>query len=92
MITPPSQSSAVPPAPRDPQSSRPAVPAPLRDQVSFARHDQLQMALGRTPEIRPEVVARGRELAVDRNYPPLAIIQDISSIITRSIDPSINED
>jgi len=50
------------------------------------------MALGRTPEIRPEVVARGRELAVDRNYPPLAIIQDISSIITRSIDPSINED
>lgn len=92
MITPYSHSSAVPPTARDPQSARPAFMAPRRDQISLANHDQLQAALGRTPEIRPEVVARGRELAADPNYPPPEVIQNLSSIITRSIDPSLNEE
>tara|TARA_R110002050_G_scaffold166315_1_gene296806 strand:+ start:401 stop:679 length:279 start_codon:yes stop_codon:yes gene_type:complete len=92
MITPPSNQGGVPPASPEPRSSRPAVPPAAVDRVSLPQQQHLQEALKKTPEIRPEVVERGRNLATDPAYPPLEIINRLASIITASQDPSLAED
>jgi len=71
------------------QISRPAVPAPRpadTERLSASSQETLQAALSAQPEVRPEVVARGRELAVNASYPPLAIIQKLSELLTESAD------
>jgi len=37
--------------------------------------------MARIPEIRPEVVERGRQLLADSNYPGPEIAQEIASLI-----------
>ncbi len=91
MITPSSPNSGVPPAPRELNAQRSPVARPGTDRVSLERHQQLQEALLRTPAIRPEVVARGKELAVDPNYPPLAVIESLASLITSAQDVSTKD-
>ncbi len=92
MITPPSNHNNIPPLPPPGQRGAPAEPRPAADRISLGQTKKLEAALARTPEIRPEVVARGRELAVDPKYPPLAIVNHIASTITGSVDPSLIED
>jgi hypothetical protein len=36
----------------------------------------------------PEVVAEGRHLAIDPNYPPLRIIEELAKVLIQSADPS----
>ncbi len=50
--------------------------------------EALRTALQSQPEVRPEVVARGRALAADPAYPSSAILQDISRRILQSPDPA----
>jgi hypothetical protein len=52
------------------------------DQLSAERSQSVRDALGALPEVRPEVVARGRELLADPSYPGQSIIQKIASLIT----------
>ena len=59
-----------------------------RDRLSTAGADALHAALQAQPEIRPEVVARGRTLAADPSYPSPEIIKQISERIVRSPDPA----
>jgi hypothetical protein len=66
-----------------------ALHAPMkRDRLSTAGADYLRAALQAQPEIRPEVVERGRALAADPTYPTPEIIQRISEKIVRSPDPA----
>jgi len=58
------------------------------DQLSTAGIDQLRAALKSSPEIRPDVVARGRTLAADPGYPSAEIIRHISAKIVNSPDLS----
>ncbi len=58
------------------------------EKLSRAQTDSLNSALNNTPEIRPEVVERGRRLAVDLNYPPRQIIEQLSKLIIAAQDPS----
>ncbi len=58
------------------------------DQLSFAGSDSLRAALAASPEIRPEVVMEGRRLAIDPNYPPLQIIEELAKMLLHSADPS----
>lgn len=79
------------PAP-DPRRGRsaeaaPAVPAGT-ETLSTARATELREALAASPEIRPEEVSRAESLAVDPNYPPLAIIERVASMIAASHDLS----
>lgn len=46
----------------------------------------LKAALQDQPEIRSEVVARGRELAADPSYPSSAILRKVGEAILRSPD------
>jgi hypothetical protein len=71
--------------------SQPAAPrkTPLvRDNFQSPQAEQLRETLARQPEIRPEVVARGKLLAADPSYPPPEVILKVASIILRSPDPS----
>jgi hypothetical protein len=65
-------------------------PRPQRDQISTEHAEFLQAALQRHPEIRPEVVERGRALLSDPNYPPRDVLQQISGLILNS--PDLTED
>lgn len=57
-----------------------------RERLSTEHSQALQAALARTPEIRPEVVARGKALAADPSYPSAAIISGLSAMMVRSED------
>ncbi len=58
------------------------------EKLSRAHTESLNTALNNTPEIRPEVVARGKALAVDLNYPPRQIIEQLSKLIIAAQDPA----
>ena len=57
------------------------------DSFSPENSKALQAALQDQPAIRPEVVARGRELAADPSYPSASILRKVSEVILRSPDP-----
>jgi len=67
--------------------TRPSVHSAVKsDRLSTAATDQLRAALKAQPEIRPDVVERGRRLAADPAYPSADIIRHISAAIVRSPD------
>ena len=75
------QLAALPPPAGTPRTSGPGT-----DQFNARQVAQLRAALERHPEIRPEVVARGRELAADQDYPPAAVLKDVAEVILRAPD------
>jgi hypothetical protein len=58
------------------------------DRISTEQAEFLRSALVRHPEIRPEVVARGRELAADPSYPSFEIMRNVASQIVNAPDLS----
>ncbi|MGH8018563.1 MAG: hypothetical protein ACREIA_09770 [Opitutaceae bacterium] len=62
--------------------SKPEETSENRDQLSVGASSKIRQALDQIPEIRPEVVERGRQLAADPNYPPREVVQKIASLIT----------
>ena len=78
---------ALPPEPSPTHARRTGR---LRDELSTAKADQLQAALARQPEVRPEQVERARALAADPAYPSPAIIRQVATQILNS--PDLTED
>ncbi|HVW19630.1 MAG TPA: hypothetical protein VHC86_00300 [Opitutaceae bacterium] len=73
--------------------NQPRAPRPAhqdQDSISTANAAILSDALNNQPEVRPEVVARGRLLAADPNYPPAAVISHIAGLVLNS--PDLSED
>ncbi len=64
------------------------VRATSSDQFSAANSAALRSALASQPEIRPEVVARGRALAADPTYPSKDILSQVGQQILNSPDLS----
>jgi len=75
------------PSQKSPQAS---TQAGTGDHLSSASTDGLRQALAQTTEIRPEVVARGKALAVDLSYPPRQIIESLAKLMIASRDLSSN--
>jgi len=65
---------------------------PETDRFSAANTATLRAALAAQPEIRPEVVARGKALAADPNYPSATVLQRVGAILLNSPDPTENAD
>lgn len=61
------------------------------ERLSSQQTDTLRESLASTPEVRPEVVSRGKELAADSNYPPRVIIENIAKMLIASKDLSEND-
>lgn len=51
------------------------------DSLSLDRSAAIENAMSRIPEIRPEVVERGRQLLADPNYPGKEVVSSIASLI-----------
>lgn len=71
-------------------ASRNRPVTPPSDQISTESAEFLRAELKRQPEVRPEVVARGRALAADPNYPPMAALRKVAEQILNS--PDLTED
>ena len=72
-------------------ASGPAVPRPFAvrpDRISTESAAFLRAELTRQPEIRPDVVARGRLLAADPAYPPARTVRLIAQSILAAPDLS----
>ncbi len=75
------------PASVTPRSRKPGSPS---DQISTESAEFLRAELKRQPAVRPEVVARGRALAADPNYPSMATLGKVAEQILKS--PDLSED
>lgn len=60
------------------------------DQISTEGAEFLRAELKRQPEIRSEMVARGRALAADPNYPSMEVLRKVAHQILKS--PDLTED
>jgi hypothetical protein len=78
---------AITPAGAKP-SAKPAVAPQARDTLDTTSSTALREALAAQPEVRPEVVDKARPLAIDANYPPRAIIEDLARLFVNSQDLS----
>jgi hypothetical protein len=78
-IKPNYQAASVDPT----QLAKPAAkPTQTEDRsVDFSRSDRLEEELKNLPDVRPEVVQKGRELVSDTNYPPREGIRRISELL-----------
>jgi hypothetical protein len=65
-------------------SPRPAVPGP--DRFSPRQAGALQAALQAHPEVRSEVVARGRQIAADPAYPSEAVMARVAAVLLAQPD------
>jgi hypothetical protein len=93
MITPASHhGSTAPLSPSTSARTGPAVPSATQADFLDVQPDRLASALARTPAVRPEVIARGAQLAVAPGYPSAEIIQQIAKQIVSSPDPSETQD
>ncbi len=80
--------NSTPSRPIEPQAPSGAAPeaAPTpQDNVALRRVAALLSMLENNPEIRPEVVARGRALAADPTYPPPDIINKLAGLIVSKV-------
>jgi hypothetical protein len=73
-------------------SPAPTGRGPQPDRFSPENSAALQSALERQPAIRPEVVARARELLADPSYPSAAILRKVGEAILASPDPTEQAD
>jgi hypothetical protein len=70
------------------QASTSKIEVDNSERLSSANTQALREALNSSPEIRPEVVTKGKALAVDPNYPPREIIEGLARLMIESRDPS----
>ena len=70
--------------------ARPRNARPSPDQISTESVEFLRAELKRQPAARAEVVARGRALAADPNYPPMEVLKKVAEQILKS--PDLSED
>jgi hypothetical protein len=71
--------------PSAPSASVSDVPAKPADPVAVRRVAALLTMLENKPEIRAEVVARGRALASDPNYPPPDVISKLADLVASHV-------
>jgi len=70
-----------------PVTRRDAAPA-ASDAVSFSTSDSLKSQLSSMSTVRPEQVARGKELVSDTHYPPDYVMNRIATLLAIHIKPN----
>lgn len=57
------------------------------DSAAFEHAQALEQALQTAPAVRPEMVARARQLISDVKYPPDETIRQIATLLALSLEP-----
>jgi hypothetical protein len=52
----------------------------VSDSLTTEQNEQLMGALRNAPDVRPEMVARGRSLAADADYPPDEVVSAVAKL------------
>lgn len=84
-ITPISSYSPLSGVDARPGTSREARPA--GDAGEFKRTEAVQRAMALSPDVRPEVVARGKELVASESYPPQETIRRLGRLFAAELVP-----
>jgi hypothetical protein len=71
-----------------PEPTETQLTAQAQDNFNPAQSQQMLEALQNQPEIRPEVLARAKQLAADPNYPPSDVIANVANLFVN--DTSTN--
>lgn len=58
------------------------------DRLSASSQETLQNVLSQQPEVRTDMVERGKALLVDANYPPKEIIRQLTELLVNTADLS----
>ncbi len=66
--------------------TRPRPAAVESDTASFNRAAALDQAMQATPAVRPEAVARAKELLSNVKYPPATTIEGIAALLALKLD------
>ena len=72
----------TPPKPAVKSAKTPKEPA-TSDTPQIAKQEKLLGALANEPEVRPEEVARGKELAADPNYPSDDLLAKLADVFVQ---------
>ncbi|MCF7668395.1 MAG: hypothetical protein K9N48_01300 [Verrucomicrobia bacterium] len=59
-----------------------------KDFVDFGHAQALEQSLRETPDVRPEMVQKAREVYGDPGYPPEEIVQRLSLLLASELDRS----
>ena len=62
------------------------------DRVSLSNAEAINLTLEQTPDVRADKVAQAKVLIADISYPPLEIIQKISSLIGLHVGAQVGAD
>ena len=73
------------------QPPTPSTDTESGERLSSANTQALREALNNSPEIRSDVVAKGKALAVDPNYPPREIIEGLAKLMVETRDAAESE-
>jgi hypothetical protein len=71
--------------------ARPRAAGGGTDSVAFERAQALDQALQTTQAVRPEMVARARQLISDVKYPPDQTIRQIAALLAMNLDGTSDE-
>ncbi|MBA3849068.1 MAG: hypothetical protein C0502_03625 [Opitutus sp.] len=74
-----------------PVPQKPVERGPGADHFTAEHSAALRAALAAQPEIRPDVVARGKALAADPSYPSVDILRNVAAKFIASPDLTIDE-
>ena len=73
---------------REPLSSAKSERPAGGETEAFKGVASLENALQETPDVRPDKVARGRQLIADPHYPPPEIMQRVAQVLAPNIQRS----
>ena len=65
------------------RSAKPASEPTAAETPQVARQEKLRAALANEPEVRPDEVARGKELAADPNYPSDDLLAKLADVFVK---------
>lgn len=75
------------PVEKSTKSQRAETPqSPEQDRTEFRAVDSLRQALDAVPEVRADVVQRGRELVGDPAYPPSETMRGLASLLALGLN------
>lgn len=69
-----------------PTPARPRAAGGDTDSAAFEQAQALDQALQTTPTVRPEIVARARQLISNVKYPPDETIRQIAALLAMNLD------
>ncbi len=84
---PPSKPASATARSRETTAARPTSETARTSPLSLGVFEPIQQAMNNCPDSRPEVIARGKALAADPNYPSAEVAGSLARLFVADADP-----